>query len=523
LPDEAQRYDRVEGQKVKPKHVLVLPDQLTDQVGPLSLGEPGFTSVLMIESRAFADGLSHHKKKLAVVFSAMRHFAASLRANGFDVIYLQPADFPQGISDYLRLHPGVTIDLMEPSDWGMRGELVGAAELAGGEIRVAPNELWLTTKEEFDVWAADRKSLRLEYFYRAMRAARGWLMDGDKPSGGKWNYDADNRQVPKAGHRFPPIPCFEPDETTQAVLREVNESWPGHFGDIDDFDWPVTRTQALDALEDFLKYRLPMFGPYEDAMVDGEDVLYHSLLSVPLNLGLLHPLEVCEQALKRAEDPTNEIELASIEGFIRQVLGWREFVRHVYRTGMPGLRQSNGLQAHRPLPGFYWSGDTPMRCLNQCVEQVSRSGHAHHIQRLMVLGNFALIAGVDPAELNDWFLATFVDALDWVVTPNVMGMSQFSDLGSFTSKPYASSGKYIDRMSDYCSSCVYDVKSVSAENSCPFNSLYWSFIDRHQERWTTNHRMAMITSVWAKRDMKVRSQILERADDVLGRLSQGML
>tara|TARA_Y100000996_G_scaffold329929_1_gene266088 strand:+ start:1991 stop:3562 length:1572 start_codon:yes stop_codon:yes gene_type:complete len=523
LPDEAERYDRVEGQKVKPKHVLVLPDQLTDQVGPLSLGEPGFTSVLMIESRAFADGLSHHKKKLAVVFSAMRHFAASLRANGFDVIYLQPADFPQGISDYLRLHPGVTIDLMEPSDWGMRGELVGAAELAGGEIRVAPNELWLTTKEEFDVWAADRKSLRLEYFYRAMRAARGWLMDGDKPSGGKWNYDADNRQVPKAGHRFPPIPCFEPDETTQAVLREVNESWPGHFGDIDDFDWPVTRTQALDALEDFLKYRLPMFGPYEDAMVDGEDVLYHSLLSVPLNLGLLHPLEVCEQALKRAEDPTNEIGLASIEGFIRQVLGWREFVRHVYRTGMPRLRQSNGLQAHRPLPGFYWSGDTPMRCLNQCVEQVSRSGHAHHIQRLMVLGNFALIAGVDPVELNDWFLATFVDALDWVVTPNVMGMSQFSDLGSFTSKPYAASGKYIDRMSDYCSSCVYDVKSVSAENSCPFNSLYWSFIDRHQERWTTNHRMAMITSVWAKRDMKVRSQILERADDVLGRLSQGML
>ena len=258
---------------MKPKHVLVLPDQLTDQVGPLSLGEPGFTSVLMIESRAFADGLSHHKKKLAVVFSAMRHFAASLRANGFDVIYLQPADFPQGISDYLRLHPGVTIDLMEPSDWGMRGELVGAAELAGGEIRVAPNELWLTTKEEFDVWAADRKSLRLEYFYRAMRAARGWLIEGDKPSGGKWNYDADNRQVPDAGHRFPPIPCFELDETTHAVICEVRESWPDHFGDLDDFDWPVTRAQALDALENFLEYRLPMFGPYEDAMVDGEDVL----------------------------------------------------------------------------------------------------------------------------------------------------------------------------------------------------------------------------------------------------------
>jgi len=508
---------------VTPDHVLVLGDQLTDQVGPLSRAEPGHTTVLMIESHAIAEQLSHHKKKLGLVLSAMRHFAASLRSRGFEVAYLHSSDFATGVTEYVSLHPGASIDLMSPTDWGVSDEIVKAAERAGGAIRVVPNELWLTTDEEFDLWASGRESLRLEYFYRAVRAARGWLMDGDRPAGGSWNYDADNRKVPEAGHRFPPVIRFEPDDVTRSVLRDVDESWPGHFGETAGFDWPVTRAQALEVLDDFLTHRLPVFGPFEDAMVDGEDVLYHSLLSVPLNLGLLHPLEVCERALDRAADPSNGIGLASIEGFIRQILGWREFIRHVYRTGMPRLREVNGLEAVRPLPDFYWSGETRMHCLSRCVEQVARSGHAHHIQRLMVLGNFSLIAGVDPRELNDWFLATFVDALDWVVTPNVMGMSQFADLGSFTSKPYAASGKYIDRMSDYCSSCVYDVKSVDAEDSCPFNSLYWSFIDRHQDRWAANHRMAMITRGWAKRDPDVKRRILARADEILDSLSNDRL
>ena len=506
-----------------PDHVLVLGDQLNDRVGPLTRSVPGHTRVLMIESRAIAEQLTHHRQKLILVFSAMRHFASSLRSAGFEVTYLHAADFTEGVSAYLSSYPGACIELMAPTDWGVAGQLVGAAEEAGGSIRVVPNELWLTSDGEFDAWAAGRKSLRLEYFYRSVRAARGWLMDGDQPAGGSWNYDAENRKVPEKGHRFPPIPTFEPDDVTRSVMKEVADSWPGHFGDVDSFHWPVTRSQALDALDDFLKTRLPVFGPFEDAMVDGEDVLYHSLLSVPLNLGLLHPREVCERALECASDPSKDISLASIEGFIRQILGWREFVRHVYRTTMPGLRMSNGLSGERPLPGFYWSGETQMHCLQRCVEQVSRSGHAHHIQRLMVLGNFSLIAGVDPAELNDWFLAVFVDALDWVVTPNVMGMSQFADLGSFTSKPYAASGKYIDRMSDYCGSCAYDVKSVDTETSCPFNSLYWSFIDRHQDRWSANHRMAMITRGWVKRDPVVRHRILGRAEVVLDRLANGEL
>ena len=505
------------------QHVLVLGDQLTTGVGPLARAEPASTRVLMIEARSIADALPHHKQKLILVFSAMRHFASSLVDQGFDVTYLESDDFSSGIGEYLERYPGVTLDVMTPTDWGVEREIVAAAADAGGRANVVANELWLTSDEEFDSWAKGRKSLRLEYFYRSVRSARGWLMEEGKPAGGKWNYDADNRQVPPAGHRFPVLRGFETDEITRGVRDHVNSRWPDHFGDVESFAWPVTRTQALEALDDFMRHRLPSFGPYEDAMVDDEDVLYHSLLSVPLNLGLLHPGEVCERALEHAADPSNDVPLASIEGFIRQILGWREFMRHIYRIGMPQLRDANGLGAERPLPELYWSGETRMRCLNRCVEQVGRTGHAHHIQRLMVLGNFALIAGVDPRELNDWFLATFVDALDWVVTPNVMGMSQFADLGSFTSKPYAASGKYIDRMSDYCASCPYDVKSVDGEMSCPMNSLYWSFIDRHEERWVGNHRMAVIARGWAKRDPDARERILARADDVFERLSNNTL
>ena len=489
----------------------------------MARAEPGETRVLMIEARSIATALPHHKQKLALVFSAMRHFARSLVERGFEVAYLEAADFSDGISTYLSQHEGARIDVMAPTDWGVGDELVDAAQRAGGYVDIVENEIWLTTDNEFDAWAEGRNSLRLEYFYRSMRAARGWLMVEGKPAGGKWNYDADNRQTPEKGHRFPGLQTFPPDDLTQEVLDDVCTRWPHHFGSAEHFVWPVTRGDALQALDDFLEHRLAEFGPYEDAMVDGEDVLYHSLLSVPLNLGLLHPREVCERALQQAADPASGVPLASIEGFIRQILGWREFIRHVYRTRMPELRVENGLEAERPLPDFYWSGQTQMRCVGQSVDQVVRTGHAHHIQRLMVLGNFALIAGIDPRELNDWFLATFVDALDWVVTPNVMGMSQFADLGSFTSKPYAASGKYVDRMSDYCAECVYDVKSVDGPNACPMNSLYWSFIDRHEDRWMSNHRMAMITRGWMKRDPEKKRVILERAADVHRRLASGEL
>jgi deoxyribodipyrimidine photolyase-related protein len=496
------------------KHALVLGDQLSRTVGPLAEADPSETVVLMIESEALASAMPHHKQKLVLVFSAMRHFARGLESDGFRVEYRQCSSFTTGVQAHLEETGAAELLIMRPSDFGIEDTLSRATASCGATLRVVPNGLWLTDEEEFDTWAQGRSALRLEYFYRAARKRRGWLMEGARPLGGRWNFDADNRQTPASDHRFPGTRRFEPDALTRQVMTEVEDRWPVCFGTVDAFGWPVTREDSLRALDDFLEHRLAAFGPFEDAMVEGEPVLYHSLLSVPLNLGLLHPREVCERALTHAADPANGVPLQSIEGFIRQILGWREFVRHIYRTKMPELRSANGLGHDRALPAFYWGSNTDLRCVGQTVDQLRQTGHTHHIQRLMVLGNLALIARVDPRELNDWFLATYVDALDWVVTPNVMGMSQFADLGSFTSKPYAASGKYVNRMSDYCAGCVYDPKKTVGEDSCPLNALYWDFIAHHMERWRSNPRMALMAKNWERRAPEMKAQILERAADV---------
>ena len=505
------------------RHILVLGDQLTRSVGPLASAEPSSTSVLMIESIALADSVPHHKQKLVLFFSAMRHFANGLRDAGFTVCYHQAASFEAGLTSHIEAEKPETIEVMEPTDWGYVDRLCEAANSAGCQVEVVPNQLWLTDADDFDSWAEGRKSLRLEYFYREERKRRGWLMDDGEPAGGRWNFDKDNRQTPDDDHVFPNAARFEPDELTRDAIDEVESRWPDHFGSTDDFAWPVTREDAERALDDFLENRLAAFGPFEDAIVEGEDTLYHSLLSAPINLGLLHPLEVCERALEYASDANNDVPLQSIEGFIRQILGWREFIRHVYRRDMSDLRSANGLNHDRALPAPYWGADTEVRCLGEAVAQVQRSGHTHHIQRLMVLGNFALIAGVDPRELNEWFLACYVDALDWVVTPNVMGMSQYADLGGFTSKPYAASGNYMNRMSDHCCSCSFNPKKTVGADACPLNSLYWDFIDRHIDRWRGNHRMGLVVSNWERRDPEKREEILERAREVGAALDRGEL
>jgi deoxyribodipyrimidine photolyase-related protein len=477
----------------------------------------------MIESTSLADSMPHHKQKLVLVFSAMRHFAEELRRDGFQVSYHRAGSLEAGQRRYLEAEGCAEMEMMKPADWGYEDRLRKASDEVGVRLRVLPNPLALTTAEDFDAWAEGRKQLRLEHFYRAERKRRGWLMDGDAPAGDRWNFDEDNRETPGPNHEFPEPVRFEPDEITREVMTEVEDSWPHHFGTTDDFAWPVTRADAERALDDFLRKRLATFGPYEDAIVEGEATLYHSLLSVPLNLGLLHPLEVCERALDYAAEAGNDVPLQSIEGFIRQILGWREFIRHMYRRGMPDLRSENGLEHRRPLPELYWGADTRLRCLGQAVAQLQRTGHTHHIQRLMVLGNFSLIAGIDPRELNDWFLATYVDALDWVVTPNVMGMSQYADLGSFTSKPYAASGKYIDRMSDHCGRCVFDPEQTTGPEACPLNSLYWDFMDRHLDRWGTHPRMALMASNWKRRDPEKRNEILAKAREVYSLLESGDL
>lgn len=505
------------------RHILVLGDQLTRSVGPLADAEPDETTVVMIESIALADSMPHHKQKLVLVFSAMRHFAETLRDDGFTVSYERAESFESGIAAYVESAKPDEIVVMKPTDWGYEERLRLAAEEAGSRLEVLPNELWLTEAEDFDSWAEGRKSLRLEYFYREQRKRLGWLMDGDEPAGDRWNFDKDNRETPDEDHVFPQAPRFEPDGITQEVIEDVQSNWPDHFGTTDGFAWPVTREDALAALDDFLEHRLVDFGPYEDAMVEGEGTLYHSLLSAPINLGLLHPGEVCERALEYAADDDNGVPLQSIEGFIRQILGWREFIRHVYRRQMPDLRSGNGLNQERPLPGPYWGQETKMRCLGETVSQLLKTGHTHHIQRLMVLGNFALIADVDPRELNDWFLGCYVDALDWVVTPNVMGMSQFADLGGFTSKPYAASANYVNRMSDHCGRCHYDHKESVGDDACPLNALYWDFIDRHLDLWKENHRMGLVVSNWERRDPETKDAIRARARDVLEAMAAGEL
>ncbi|MDZ7703236.1 MAG: cryptochrome/photolyase family protein [Trueperaceae bacterium] len=509
-------------------HILVLGDQLTRQVGPLADADPNNTSVLMVESLALAHELRHHKQKLVLVFSAMRHFARELAVDGFNVEYKTADSFADGIEKYLNQYRGVTLAFMQPNDYGYDTMLSGAIERAGGKANIVPNGLWLSSAQDFDAWAEGKKELRMEFFYRQERRRTGWLMEDGEPVGGTWNLDEQNRDTPEPDHTFPDPPHFAPDDLTREVIDFVEAEVPDHFGTTDGFAWPVTREQALAALEDFCENRLRAFGPFEDAMVQGEYVLYHSMLSVSLNLGLLTPREVCETALRHYHDRKNDderrkIPLNSIEGFVRQVSGWREFMHQVYRRLMPEFRDENRLNHTRDLPEFYWSGDTKMNCLHQCVTQAQETGHNHHIQRLMVLGNFAQIAGVNPQQLTDWFTACFVDALDWVMVPNVIGMSQYADLGTFTSKPYAASANYINKMSDYCGSCHYSRTKKLGENACPFNSLYWDFLDRHYDTFNDNPRMNLTMANWKRRDEASKDEIREQARDVLARLDAGAL
>ena len=515
------------------RHVLVLGDQLTRVVGPLAAADPSTTTVLLVESDAWARRRPCHRQKLVLVWSAMRHFAAETAAAGLDISYHRAAAFEEGLAAHLEAHPGATIELMEPADHGVVDGVRRAVEAAGGRLDVVPNELWLSDAAAFDAWAAGRRALRLDAWYRAERRRTAWLMEdragrparlGDpaaRPLGGAWSFDAENRRVPPPGHRFPPPPAFAPDAITREVLDEVAARFPDHPGRLDGFAWPVTRADAFAALADFVAHRLPEFGPYEDALVDGERVLAHSLLSVPLNLGLLTAAEACAAVLAAAGRA--DVPMASVEGFVRQLLGWREFLRHVYRREMPDLRAANVLGHEAPLPAFYWTGETRMRCLGEAVRQVVETGHTHHIQRLMVLGSFALLAGVEPGAVNDWFLEMYVDAFDWVVTPNVIGMSQFATGGTFTSKPYVSGGAYLDRMGDHCNRCPYDPRLATGPDACPFTTLYWDFVDRHSERFRANPRMATIVAAWRRRDWAARSAILARASEVRAMADAGTL
>jgi deoxyribodipyrimidine photolyase-related protein len=474
---------------------VILGDQLSFDVAALTDLEPLRDTVLMMEVHEENTYVRHHKQKLVLVLSAMRHFAGALRERGVAVDYVV-LDAPENAGDLsgeieraVARHRPERIVVTEPGEWRVKELIEGWTSLTGTAVEVRADDRFFASLSRFAQWARGRRGWRMEHFYREMRREHAILMDGDSPAGGEWNYDAANRKRLPTRAITPERRRFAPDAVTREVMALVERRFSDHFGDLAEFGWPVTRADALVALDDFITHGLTGFGDYQDAMRAGAPFLYHSLLSPALNLGLLSPREVCaaaEEAWRTGTAPLN-----AVEGFVRQILGWREYVRGVYWTLMPGYAECNALEATRPLPEFYWTGETAMRCLNQVIGDTARHAYSHHIQRLMVTGNFALLAGIAPREIERWYLAVYADAYEWVEMPNTLGMAVFADGGQMASKPYAASGAYIERMSDFCKGCAYDVKQKTGPDACPFNYLYWAFLIRHKDRLSGNPRLAM--------------------------------
>ena len=473
----------------------------------------------MVEVVEEATYVRHHKKKIAFLFSAMRHFAEELRAAGWTVDYVR-LDQPESTGSFRgeveRAVDRLAADrivVTEPGEWRVLESMQTWAETFARPVDILEDSRYIATREAFQAWASGRKQLRMEYFYREMRRKTGLLMEGDQPAGGKWNYDSENRKPAKADLSMPAPLRTPPDDITKDVLALVSDRFNDHFGDLEPFWFGVTRAQAQAALDYFIDNALANFGDYQDAMLEGEKFLYHSLLSLYLNAGLLDPLEICqraEQAYRGGLAPLN-----AAEGFIRQIIGWREYVRGIYWLKMPGYVDLNFFENKRDLPEFYWTAETEMACMKAAISQTKEAAYAHHIQRLMVTGNFALLAGIDPKQVHEWYLAVYADAYEWVELPNTLGMSQFADGGVLGSKPYAASGNYINKMSDHCKHCSYDVKQKTGPQACPFNPLYWDFLHRNRDRLNGNPRMAQMYRTWDRMSDDKKADYLDSAASIL--------
>jgi len=479
--------------------VPVLGDQLSHSLASLHAVTKSEAVVLMAEVADEASYVPHHKQKLALVFAAMRHFAETLRTIGWKVDYRQIEEgytcLSAAVADAAIRHSATQIVTVEAGEHRVCALQAGWAEACAIPVSILPDDRFIVSRAEFADWAQTRKRLRMEDFYRWQRARTGVLMQGDKPLGGVWNFDKENRKALPKDVTPPKPPIYPPDALTREVLAMVESRFAGNFGSLDGFNWPVTRAQALHALAHFVSERVSGFGDYQDALAEGEATLFHSLVSTSVNLGLLSPRECVDAAV---EALGNGAPLAAVEGFVRQILGWREFVRGVYFHAGPGYVAGNALGASRPLPAIYWEGNSGMRCFDAAFDQTKAMAYAHHIQRLMVLGNFALLAGVDPFQLHEWFLVVFADAYEWVEAPNVIGMSQFADGGLVGSKPYAAGGAYINRMGNHCKACRYDVKQKAGKDACPFNYLYWDFLARNEELLAKNQRMWTVYDGWRR-------------------------
>ena len=484
--------------------VFLLGDQLTPDISSLRDADPGRDLLFLCEVEDETTYVPHHRQKLVFVLSAMRHFAEEMRETGWRVDYWKlddrsdPGSFLAAIECAIRTHKPERIIVTEAGEWRVQHMLDRIEDKTGIPTEIREDDRFICSHAEFRAWAKGRKQLRMEFLYRDIRRKTGLLMNGEHPEGGKWNYDHDNREAASADLFMPRRREFQPDAMTKDVIALVKKRFPDGFGDVEPFRFAVTREDARKALAHFVAGALPKFGDYQDAMLAGEYTLYHSILSGYINIGLLDPMEVCKAVAQAYAD--GGVPLNCAEGFIRQIIGWREYVRGIYWLKMPGYVQENYFEASRELPAFYWSGETKMRCMREAIGQTRETAYAHHIQRLMVTGNFALLTGIEPRQIHEWYLAVYFDAFEWVELPNTLGMSQFADGGLLGSKPYAASGAYIDRMSDYCSGCAYDVKKKSGKDSCPFNALYWDFLIRNRNRLKGNNRLARAYATWDRMD-----------------------
>lgn len=498
--------------------VLILGDQLTPDIAALKAADPARDIVVMAEVRAEGTYAPHHPQKIALILTAMRKFAVQLRGAGWQVAYsrLDDPDNSQTITGEV-LRRAAEFNAPEvlatrPGEW----RLIAALDGFPLKTHLLEDDRFIASHADFDAWAEGRKQLRMEWFYRDMRRKTGLLMDGDNPVGGQWNYDAENRKRAKPDLLRPKPLRFAPDEVTEQVLALVEAQYSTHFGRLRPFHWATDRAGALQALDHFITHSLPRFGDEQDAMLSDDSLLSHSLLSPYLNIGLLTPIEVCRAAQTAWE--AGHAPLNAVEGFIRQIIGWREFVRGIYFHQGPEYMTRNALGHTRDLPPLYWGAKTQMNCLSHAVAQTRDLAYAHHIQRLMVTGTFGLMAGIDPAHLHEWYLAVYIDSFEWVEAPNTLGMSQFADGGLLGSKPYAASGAYINRMSDYCDGCHYNVKDRVGPKACPFNLLFWNFIQRHRDRLSSNPRMGQMVRTWDKMTPDHQQQVLTESAAFLARL-----
>jgi deoxyribodipyrimidine photolyase-related protein len=499
--------------------VVILGDQLDPGHPLVTALDPARDRVFMAEVREEATHVWSHKARIALFLSAMRHFRDDLEARGITVRYLaldrhSHASLADALAAELKVQRPQLIAMLQAGDARVQASIQATVQRAKLPLEVLPDPHFLVEPETFQDWLRQRRQPRLEDFYRVMRKQTGILMQNGKPLGGRWNFDAANRasfgrQGPTPP---PPPPAFSPDRITREVIRLVNSEFPEHPGALDTFDWPVTVAEAQIALQDFVDHRLALFGTYQDAMWTGEPFLYHSLLSPAMNLKLLNPRDVLDAAVTSLHN--DAAALACVEGFVRQVLGWREYVRGIYWARMPDYAELNALGAEQDLPAFFWSGDTDMVCLREVLAQTLDYGYAHHIQRLMVTGLFCLLLGVRPRQVHAWYLAVYVDAVEWVELPNTLGMSQYADGGFLASKPYVASGKYIDRMSNYCKGCRYNPAHATGDDACPFTTLYWDFLSHHRERFAHHPRTALQWRNLVRLDAKTVNGIRRQADDL---------